>query len=139
MTTVHAPSRPASATRPPINSPTAVLIEPSVGVSASLLGLLEPQGYDVRTVSDPWEAIDDATLVVVEADRGARTIALIKRLSALRPDLPIVAVLSWWNDDEAEIVRVVRFILHVPVRDDQLQGLAGLAGALLHQPVPAAL
>jgi hypothetical protein len=139
MTTVHAPPRAASSTRRSKASPAAFLVEPSVVVSASLLGLLEPQGYEVCIASDPMEALDDATLVVVEADRGARTIALIKRLSALRPDLPIVAVLPWWNDDEAEIVRVARFILHVPVRDDQLQGLADLAAALLRRPAPIAL
>ena len=139
MTTLHAPPRAASSTRPPKTSPTVLLVEPSVGVSASILGLLEPRGYEVRIVSDPSEALDAATFVVIEADRGARMIALIKRLNALRPELPVVAVLPWWNDDEAEIVRVARFILHVPVRDDQLQGLAELAGALLHESVPAVL
>ena len=139
MTTLHAPPRAASSTRSPNTSPTVLLVEPSVVVSATLLALLEPQGYEVRIASDPTEEIDVATLVVVEADRGARTIAQIKRLSALRPDLPIVAVLPWWNDDEAEIVRVVRFILHVPIRDDQLQGLVELASALLRQPAPVTL
>jgi len=131
MTTLEAPLRSAAVVPPPALSPVAVLVEPSVGVCASVLGLLEPQGYEVRVARDLAAELDGAALVLVEADRGARTIGLIKRIRALHPDLPIACVLGWWDDDEGEACRICRFILHVPTRDDQLQGLADAAATIL--------
>jgi hypothetical protein len=138
MTTLRAPARTASANALFNQTAVALLIEPSACVSASILEPLELQGYEVRVAEDWTEAVN-AALVVVEADRGAGTVALVKRLHALDPDLPIIGVLSWWNDDEAEIVRIARFILHVPVRDDQVQSLAHIAGSVIRRPAVLAV
>jgi hypothetical protein len=138
MTTLPAPARTASVNALSHQTAVALLIEPSACVSASILQPLELQGYEVRVAEDLTEALA-AALVVVEADRGARCIALVKRLHALAPDIPIVGVLPWWNDDEAEVVRIARFILHVPVRDDQVQALADLAESARRRAGPLAL
>ena len=122
---------PSKAGRPPGAGAIALLVEPSVEVCASVLGTLEAHGYEVRVARDLAEELDGATLVLVEADRGARALGLIRRVQALRPDLPLACVLGWWDDDEGEACRLCRFILHVPVREDQLQGLAEFASSVL--------
>ncbi len=137
MTTLDMPVSPEPSFHPessPVR-PVALLIEPSVGVSGSVAGLLALQGYDVAVAKGLTDDVHTATLVLVEADRGARAIGLIKCIRALRPELPIAGVLPWWDDDEREIVGIVQFVLHVPVRDDQLRGLAALAASALSQPV----
>jgi hypothetical protein len=131
MTTLEAPLRSAALLPPPATSPVALLVDPSMAVCTSVLGLLEPQGYEVRVARDLADELDDAALVLVEADRGARAIGLIKQIRASRPELPIACVLGWWDDDEGEAARICRFVLHVPVREDQLQGLSGFAAAIL--------
>ncbi len=137
MTTLDIPLLTESslaAERSPVR-PVALLIEPSVGVSGSVAGLLVPQGYEVAIAKGLTDDVHIATLVLVEADRGARAIGLIKCIRALRPELPIAGVLPWWDDDEREIAGIAQFVLHVPVRDDQLRGLAALAASALAQPI----
>ena len=137
MTTLDIPvssPEPSVSAEPSPARPVALLIEPSVGVSGSVAGLLVPHGYDVAVAQGLTDDVHTATLVLVEADRGARAIGLIKCIRALRPDLPIAGVLPWWDDDEREVAGIAQFVLHVPVRDDQLRGLAALAAAALPQP-----
>src|SRR5207248_91207 len=71
--------------------------------------------------------LDGVSLLLVEADRGSRTIALARQARALRPEIPCVGVLRWWNEDERELAALVDFILHVPVRPQELDGLTPVA------------
>lgn len=125
MTTLDAPASSAARSSMPV----AVLIEPSVGVCAGVAGLLAPQGYEICIAKGVPEDLLTAAFALVEADRGARAIELIKRIRAVHPDLPIAGVLPWWDEDERDLAGIAQFILHVPVRDDQLRGLADLAAA----------
>lgn len=119
---------PASAVLDP---PLAVLIEPSSSVCSSVAELLAAQGYRVCIATGPTDDLDQACLAVVEADRASRSIGLIRRIHARRPDLPIVGVLPWWTDDEVDLLGSARYVLHVPVRDDQLRGLEALAASVI--------
>ena len=125
MTTLHSAAPAASS----LGRPIALLVEPSVGVSGSVAGLLGPQGFEIAIGKDIPPDLDTAALVLVEADRGARAVSLIKRIHGLRPDLPIAGVLPWWDDDERDIAGIARFVLHVPLRDDQLHGFDRFAAA----------
>lgn len=114
--------------------PLAILIEPSDGVCTCVAELLAAQGYRVCIASGVTDDLDRAALVVVEADRASRTIALIRRIHAWQPDLALVAVLPWWTDDEVDILDAARYVLHVPIRDDQLRGLEELAAGVRATP-----
>lgn len=118
-----------------LDPPIAVLIEPSDGICSSVSALLAGHGYRVCIANDLTNDLDRASLTIVEADRASRTVGLIRRLHALRPDLPIVGVLPWWTEEEVELVGSVRYVLHVPLRDDQLRGLEAIALDLLAAPV----
>lgn len=133
MVTLHTPVRPRRAPSVPV----AILIEPSAGVAEAAGAVLTPADYRVEAVSEEEAALDTATLVLVEADRGARAIRAIKRIHAERPDLPVVAVLPWWDEDEREVLHLVRFVLHVPLRDDQLRAMASFVEALIAAPARA--
>lgn len=125
MTTMDVPVSPATTSSPRV----AMLIEPSVGVCASVAGLLGPQGYRICIARGVPEDLVTAAFALVEADRGTRAIGLIKRIRAIYPDLPIAGVLPWWDEAERDLTGIAQFILHVPVRDDELRGLADLATA----------
>ena len=112
-----------------LGRPIALFVEPSVGVSASVAGLLAPHGFEISIAKGVPDDLDSAAFVLVEADRGARAVSLIKRIHALRPELPIAGVLPWWDDDERDIADIARFVLHVPLRDDQLEGFARFAAS----------
>ena len=127
MTTMVALPTPAAGLSPPL----AVLIEPSDVVSAHVTDLLTSQGFRICIADGVTDDLANASLAIVEADRGSRTFGLIRRIHALRPELPIAGVLPWWADDEADLHGVARYILHVPVRDDQLRGLETLAMSVL--------
>lgn len=134
MVTLAAPPSPRNTALAPI----AILIEPSPRVAGSIRDLLGLAGYRIDTATEADAALDAATLAIVEADRGARAIRAITRLHGEYPGLPLVSVLPWWDDDEREVLHLVRFVLHVPVRDDQLQGLAAFARSLIGQSRAAA-
>lgn len=106
----------------PDHTPIAYLIEPSTAVQSEVGGALADCGFDVHVADFGVPDVTRATLVVVEADRGARTIAMMRRVRAIRPDLPAVGVLRWWNEDERDLLRLADFVLHVPLRQDQLAG-----------------
>ena len=105
----------------------AILVEPSPSVEGAVMDVLTAHGYDVVCVQGFPDGLETAALVVVEAGRDWRAITLIKRIHRLCPDLPLVGVLPWWDEDERDVAGVADFILHVPVREDQLRGLARLA------------
>jgi hypothetical protein len=118
-----------------LDPPIAVLIEPSNGVCSSVSAVLAQLGYRVCITNELTDDLDRAALAIVEADRASRAVGLIRRLHALRPDLPIVGVLPWWTEEEVDLLGSARYILHVPIRDDQLRGLEALALDLLAAPV----
>ncbi len=130
MNALLAPPPPSAA----LDSPLAVLIEPSDGVSTCVAELLSAQGFRVCIADGLTDDLALASLAIVEADRGSRTFGLIRRIHALRPELPIAGVLPWWADDESDLQDAARFILHVPVREDQLRGLETLAMSVLTAP-----
>jgi hypothetical protein len=117
-----------------LDPPLAILIEPSDGVCSCVAELLSSQGFRVCITDGVTDDLAGAALAIVEADRGSRTFGLIRRIHALRPDLPIAGVLPWWADDESDLEGVARYILHVPVRDDQLRGLESLAMDVMSTP-----
>jgi hypothetical protein len=119
MNATEAPT-PAGALIPP---PDAILIEPSPTVEAQVSALLAELGLRVQVREDLPEDLSSVSLLLVEADRGSRTIALARQARSQRPDLPCAGVLRWWNEDERELAALVDFILHVPVRAQELQGL----------------
>jgi hypothetical protein len=123
MTTMVALPTPSAGLSPPL----AVLIEPSTVVCSSVADLLAAQGFRICIAGGITDDLAVASLAIVEADRGSRTFGLIRRIHRLRPELPIAGVLPWWADDEADLQGAARYILHVPVRDDQLRGLESLA------------
>ena len=125
MNAVDGPPLPLLTARPLCT----VLVEPSPTVERHVTDVLARHGYDVVCVAGFPDRLETAALVIVEAGRDWRAITLMKRLHDLRPDLPIVGVLPWWDEDERELAGVAQFILHVPIRNDQLQGLARLAAA----------
>src|SRR5262245_5524838 len=104
----------------------AVLIEPSPTVEEQVSTLLAGLGLRVRVEEDLPSDLDGVLLLLVEADRGSRTIALARQARAQRPELPCAGVLRWWNEDEHELAGLVDFILHVPVRGQELDGLASV-------------
>jgi hypothetical protein len=114
--------------------PLAVLIEPSDGLCSRVADLLATRGYRVCIANGVTDDLDRAALAVVEADRASRAIGLIRRIHARQPDLVLVGVLPWWTDDEVDILDAARYVLHVPIRDDQLRGLEELAAAVLVTP-----
>lgn len=128
---VTPPSQPVARFSPHTTEscPIAFLIEPSPDVERCAAPLLAARGFDVRVVHGIPDNLDEAAFVIVEADRGGRTITLARRVRALRPELPTAGVLRWWNEDESELARLAQFVLHVPVRDDQLQALGRVAAA----------
>ncbi|MGD9893925.1 MAG: hypothetical protein AB7U18_21790, partial [Dehalococcoidia bacterium] len=130
MTTMVALPSPAAGLSPPL----AVLIEPSTVVCSQVADLLTSQGFRVCIAGGVTDDLAVASLAIVEADRGSRTFGLIRRIHALRPELPIAGVLPWWGDDEADLHDLARFILHVPIRDDQLRGLESLPIDVLTAP-----
>lgn len=130
MNALLAPPSPSAA----LDSPLAVLIEPSDGVSTCVAELLSAQGFRVCIADGLTDDLALAALAIVEADRGSRTFGLIRRIHAIRPNLPIAGVLPWWADDESDLQGAARFILHVPVREDQLRGLETLAMSVLSTP-----
>ncbi|MGH2584270.1 MAG: hypothetical protein ACRDJE_05095 [Dehalococcoidia bacterium] len=125
MTALNLPAPPRAAFGPPI----AVLIEPSPSVRDCVTGLLEPQGFCVCVADGPTADLEQAAFVLVEADRRWRAKGLIRRIRSEHPGLPVAGVLPWWDDDEDDVRGLACFILHVPVREDQLQGLSAVAAA----------
>jgi hypothetical protein len=123
MTTMVVLPTPSAGLSPPL----AVLIEPSEIVCSHVADLLIAQGFRICIAGGVTDDLARASLAIVEADRGSRTFGLIRRIHTLRPELPIAGVLPWWADDEADLQGIARYILHVPVRDDQLRGLETLA------------
>jgi hypothetical protein len=130
MVSLLVPSRVTIPRNEATGPPLAVLIEPSGTVAARVIETIASRGFRVHVTTDPEPLIDTTALVIVEADRGARAVGLIRRLHERRPELPIAGVLAWWSDDEREIAAIARYILHVPLRDDQLAGLRDLAASL---------
>jgi hypothetical protein len=107
--------------------PVAVLIEPSAQVMGVLVDALTAEGFEVRTVEGLPPDLADASLIVVEADRGGRAIVLSHAVHGRRPEVPIAGVLRWWNEDERDLADVAGLIVHVPVRDDQIQAFRRFA------------
>jgi hypothetical protein len=123
MNVVAAPSE----ARVPARSLDALLIEPSPTVEEHVSALLAGLGLRVHVAEDLPPDLGGVSLLLVEADRGSRTIALARQARARWPELPCAAVLRWWNEDERELAALVDFILHVPVRPQELDGLASVA------------
>ncbi len=125
-----------AATPPPVATarPLAVVIAPSATVERSVGQTLRDAGYEVRVSAALPDDLATAAVAVVEAGRDWCAIALMKHIHRLWPPLTIVGVLPWWDEDERELAGVVDFILHVPVRDHELRGLARCAAvaAVLH-------
>lgn len=117
----------SSVPRIPVRPPRVILVEPSAGVQTLVTAALLIRDCHVGVAHGLPDELGDVDLVLVEADRGSRTISLVKRIHAQRPALPIVAVLPWWNDDERDVLGFVRYVLHVPMREDGLRELAELA------------
>jgi hypothetical protein len=131
MVSLHAPIITPAPRGQPLGPPLAVLVEPSGTVAARVIEAIASRGFRVHVTADPEPLIESAALVVVEADRGARAVDMIRRLHARRPELPIAGVLAWWSDDEREIAGIARYVLHVPLRDEGLAGLRDLAASLV--------
>lgn len=109
------------------DTPLAYVIEPSLALLPDLTATLVASGFRVCVSQAGVPELTGVGLVVVEADRGARTIALVRRLRAMRAGIPAVGVLRWWNEDERDLLPLADMVLHVPLRQDQLAGFRRFA------------
>ena len=107
--------------------PVALLLEPSPAMLACAGPLLAEVGFEVCILDGVPEDLSPPAFVLVEADRGSRTVSLARQVRCHWPEIALAGVLPWWDDDERDLARVVDLIVHVPVREDQLKALRTLA------------
>lgn len=109
--------------------PLAVLVDVSPRLSASIVPVLLHSGYEVTSIIEIDAHITNATMMLVEGDRGARMRQLARRTRTLNQFGAIVGVMNWWNEDEPEARRVTDAMLHAPVRPDHIQALVSTVSA----------
>lgn len=107
--------------------PIALLVQPSKPTLLSIDATLATHGFEILITEELPDAFDRAALLLVEADRGGRAFALSRLAHELCPELPIVGVLNWWNEDERLFDGIADLIVHVPLREDQVAALERFA------------
>ena len=127
MRAVEAPTLPTYRQSRPV----ALLLEPSPAMLACAGPLLTEEGFEVCILDGVPEELSPPAFVLVEADRGSRTVALARQVRCHWPEIVLAGVLPWWDDDERDLARVVDLIVHVPVREDQLKALRALAASFV--------
>ena len=97
---------------PPTGRATILVVDDDPTVTASLNLLLEEAGYEVRIASDPEEALEEArglpdgAAVIQDLNfsrdtSGEEGLALLRRLRAERPDVPVLLLTAWGTIDLA--------------------------------------
>jgi hypothetical protein len=99
--------------------------------------LLADEGYETCILDCVPEDLAPPALVLVEADRGSRTVALARQVRSHWPQIAIAGVLPWWADDERDLARLVDLVVHAPLRDDQLRAFRLLAAAARTERIAA--
>ena len=68
-------------------------------------------------------ALAGAELFIIEADRGGLAVALARRLRAQAPAVPIAVVLTCWSESEREARSIAEFVIHAPLRENEVNGV----------------
>jgi hypothetical protein len=109
-------------------APVVALVEVRPGSRRLIEGACAAHGCQVVCFSSAPSSVDEvavagAELLIIEADRGGIAVALARRLRAQAPAVPIAVVLPSWSESESEARSTAEFVIHAPLRQNEVNGL----------------
>ena len=116
----------------------AVFISVSPGVAGLLTPMLNEAGMEIADVTEA-AAVPDESVVIVEADRGARLVQMLQDVRRRAGnDSFLIGITGWWSDCEPELRSVADALLHAPLRDKEFRALLQALPDMKIAPSPAA-